>query len=357
MNLGYSVLTNRLSHLIQISSTGHFLKNVVRSPSLAAIQARDYAARKGTRERKSKAKVKMEVKKIGFIPHNLRNREKMLASRASKKYDDSWKRDPIDDVYVMKYYKWTVHSFVDAVKAHRETHHPEIYNRPNAELFVTIDLNMQGEKKTRFVDNFKRIAGIPHKFDIKEERTVIAFAKNTESIQEAIKAGAQMSGGVDLIKQIQNGQVLLQDFQHVIAHPDILAELLVLRGIMKKKFPNTKSGTLDANLGPVVDRFLNGIAYQALKDEYEHDFGQIETVIGTLNMDPEDLERNFIALINDIYTQKPKREGQFVTRCLLWSPPSDEKLKVGFSHYLIDNKKKASEEAADEVIEESVAAV
>lgn len=34
------------------------------------------AARKGTRERKQKKKVKVEEKKVGFIPKNIRDREK-----------------------------------------------------------------------------------------------------------------------------------------------------------------------------------------------------------------------------------------------------------------------------------------
>lgn len=34
------------------------------------------AARKGTREKARKRKVKVEVKKIGFIPHNERERDK-----------------------------------------------------------------------------------------------------------------------------------------------------------------------------------------------------------------------------------------------------------------------------------------
>lgn len=36
------------------------------------LQVRNYAARKGTREKAKKKKVKVEVKKVGFIPHNLR---------------------------------------------------------------------------------------------------------------------------------------------------------------------------------------------------------------------------------------------------------------------------------------------
>lgn len=36
------------------------------------FQVRNYAARKGTREKARKKKVKVEEKKIGFIPHNQR---------------------------------------------------------------------------------------------------------------------------------------------------------------------------------------------------------------------------------------------------------------------------------------------
>jgi len=36
----------------------------------------------------------------------------------------------------------------------------------------------------------------------------------------------------------------LQDFRFVVAHPDILPELVSVRGLMKRKFPNKKSGTL-----------------------------------------------------------------------------------------------------------------
>jgi len=36
------------------------------------LQARNYAARKGTREKAKKKKVKVVVQKVGFIPHNKR---------------------------------------------------------------------------------------------------------------------------------------------------------------------------------------------------------------------------------------------------------------------------------------------
>lgn len=40
---------------------------------ISFLQARNYAARKGTREKARKKKVKVVIEKVGFIPHNKRN--------------------------------------------------------------------------------------------------------------------------------------------------------------------------------------------------------------------------------------------------------------------------------------------
>lgn len=124
---------------------------------------------------------------------------------------------------------------------------------------------------------------MPHKFDHGEERSIIAFSKTPENQDIAREAGAQLSGGPDMIKQIQNGQLSLADFKFVIAHPEILPELVVLRGLLKKRFPNPKNGTLDVNLGTAVHKFLHGVSYTATKDEYEKDFGLIETRVGPVS--------------------------------------------------------------------------
>ncbi|XP_044262259.1 39S ribosomal protein L1, mitochondrial [Tribolium madens] len=313
-----------------------FLTSNLRYIEPTHIQIRNYAARKGTRERKAKKTVKKEVIETPkFIPHNQRDKEKLLALRPKLKYDDSWKHlPPSDDVYQVKFYQRLAMSFEGAVTNHRETHHPDMYNEPGACLGVRIELNMQGEKATRFVEDFTRIVSIPFKFDHGEERSIIAFAKTPPALKEALDAGAQLAGGVDLIKQIQNGAVSLQNFKYIIAHPDILPELVALRGLMKRRFPNPKMGTLDVDLGGVVSRFVNGISYTAKKDEHEKDFGLIETVIGTLDMDLRHLEGNFGALVKDVYTMRPKRQGDFISRCLIVSPPSREMFKVDYRGYV-----------------------
>lgn len=133
------------------------------------------------------------------------------------------------------------------------------------------------------MDNFHRIVAIPHKIDHGEERSIIVFTKLPEQQKEATEAGAQLAGGVELIKSIQNGDVNLLDFQHIIAHPNILPELAPLRGLMKKKFPSPNHGTLSVDMAATTLKFLNGISYSARKDEFEKDFGVAETVIGTVS--------------------------------------------------------------------------
>ncbi|KAF5300097.1 hypothetical protein FQA39_LY11289 [Lamprigera yunnana] len=321
-------------------------------PSLTLI--RSYAARKGTRERKAKKKVKVEVEKVAFVPHNQRNKDQMHLNRPKRKFDDSMLGSPIDDVYHTRFYRWKVYDFAEAINNHRETHHIDMYNKPNANVCVNIELNMQAEKKTRFVDNFTRMLSIPHKFDHGQSRTIIVFTKEPQVQIDVRNAGADLSGGIELIKELQNGNLSLHDFQYVIAHPNILPELVAVRGLMKRKFPNPKNGTLDIDLTSAVTKFLSGIEYSATKDEHEKDFGLIETVIGTLDMDEKHLEENFVSLIRDVYEMKPKRAGEFISRCLILSPPSREKFKINHMLYLSEP---VEDEGFDDEAETSVAAV
>ena len=56
--------------LIQLSSSNILRQNV----RALFVSATNEAARKGTREKARQKKVKVEIKKVGFIPHNLRKK-------------------------------------------------------------------------------------------------------------------------------------------------------------------------------------------------------------------------------------------------------------------------------------------
>lgn len=116
-----------------------------------------------------------------------------------------------------------------------------------------------------------------------EKRNAIAFAKKKEDQDAALEAGVEVAGGVQLIKEIQNGKQSLEDYSFYLAHPDIMAELVALRGLMKRKFPNANHGTLTPFLADAAKKFLNGVSYSAIRDEYEKDYGEVLTKIGIVN--------------------------------------------------------------------------
>lgn len=97
--------------------------------------------------------------------------------RANRHFDDSWKQTPVDNCYFIKYYRWPVYTIQEAIQCHRESHHPSMLNEPSAPLVVDIELNMVAEKSTKFLDNFSRMARVPHKYKHGEERRILVFSK------------------------------------------------------------------------------------------------------------------------------------------------------------------------------------
>lgn len=67
-------------------------------------------------------------------------------------------------------------------------------------------------------------------------------------------------------------------------------------------------------------------------------------------MDPKHLEENLIALLTDVNKVRPKREGRFVTRVLLTSPPSGETFKIDPFLY-IPEERITTEKSSEQVDE------
>lgn len=311
-------------------------------------QIRCYAARKGTREKARKKKVKVEIQKIGFIAHNLRQKDKGDATIVSKRSKEERKSKPVDDVWISRHYSWRVYSFAEAVECHRETHHPTVYNKPDALVNLFIELDMRTAKPTKFVEKFRRMAMLPHAFQQDVDRSILAFCKTPEQKKDALEAGATLVGGTDIIRDVEKGNIMLPDFDFVVAHPSILPEMVSIKGLLKKKFPNPTAGTLGVDVGGLVRKFKNGVQYSAVREERELDYGWIDTPFGQLNMDTKHLEENFVTMLNDINTQRPKREGEFITRILMHSPPSVERLKLDLKPYLAEEEKKDDYDSDDD---------
>lgn len=300
------------------------------SSNLRAIHTSStcYAARKGTREKARARKVKVEVSKVGFIPHNQRGKNRQTKVIVDKHHDDSHKIVCTDNVFPMRYFRWPVYTAEEAVNAHKETHHSTMYNVPDAYVIAHVELNMEAVKKNRFIESFQKIALLPHVFPRDDQRTVLAFCKTQEIQKAVIDAGAALVGGNEIIKKIQDGDIKMADYDYVVAHPNIITDLVPIRGLMKKKFPNLTMGTLGSDLPALVKKFANGIPFRAVKDEHQNNFGSLEVQIGRLNMESKQVAENLEALLKEIDSGRPKREGLFITRCHLYSPPSPETLII-----------------------------
>lgn len=66
-------------------------------------------------------------------------------------------------------------------------------------------------------------------------------------------------------------------------------------------------------------------------------------------MDSKHLEENLKSLLEDVNAFRPKRDGKFITRVLLKSPPSQEQLKIDPFIYVPENYVKTSKDAREQV--------
>lgn len=103
-----------------------------------------------------------------------------------------------------------------------------------------------------------------------------------EQRSNAIKAGATTVGGSDLIKSALKGNIRFADYQFILAHPDIMPEMLALRGLLKKKFPSAKGETLGVDLHALVSKFMSGLFIQGKRDEFQENFGLCSIAIGSV---------------------------------------------------------------------------
>ena len=145
-------------------------------------------------------------------------------------------------------------------------------------------------------------------------RKVLVFAKDAK-LQEALDAGADFAGGLDMVEKITKENWF--DFDVVVATPDMmgivgrLGKVLGPKGLM----PSPKAGTVTPNVAAAVKEIKAG------KIEYRLDKTNIiHCPIGKASFGAEKLTENFNALMGAIVKAKPAAaKGQYVRSCTLAS--------------------------------------
>ena len=152
---------------------------------------------------------------------------------------------------------------------------------------------------------------LPH--GLGKSKRVIVIASG-DKVREGREAGADESGGEDLVVRIQGGWV---DFDAVVATPDMmksvgkLGKVLGPRGLM----PNPKTGTVTVDVARAVKEVKAG------KVEFRVDkTGIIHCAVGKVSFEAEKLAENAGALISSVIKAKPaSAKGKYVKSIVISS--------------------------------------
>ena len=142
---------------------------------------------------------------------------------------------------------------------------------------------------------------------------VAVFAKDAKA-EEALKAGADIVGAEDLMKDIQDGKM---DFDKVIATPDMmplvgrLGQILGPKGMM----PNPKVGTVTMDVAKAVTDSKGGAVEFRVEKA-----GIIHAGVGKASFSADALSQNVSAFIGAIMKAKPSgAKGTFMKKVTLSS--------------------------------------
>ncbi len=135
---------------------------------------------------------------------------------------------------------------------------------------------------------------------------VAAFVTD-DKIDEAKKAGADLAGNEDLIKDVQDGKI---NFDIAVAMPRLMKDLGKVAKILGQKglMPSPKAGTVTDAVGKAVEELKKG-RIECRMDKQ----GIIHSVFGKFSFGPKKLEENLNAVLQAIQEAKPTGiKGEYI---------------------------------------------
>ena len=157
------------------------------------------------------------------------------------------------------------------------------------------------------------------------EVRVCAIASG-EKVKEAEEAGADFSGGEDLVAKIQEGWM---DFEAVVATPDMMRSLGKLGRVLGPRglMPNPKAGTVPFDVGKAVKEIKAG------KVEFRVDKnGIIHAPLGKTSFAGEKLTENARSLIEAVIRAKPASAKGRYMRSVSVSSTMGPGIKLDLAH-------------------------
>ncbi len=174
-----------------------------------------------------------------------------------------------------------------------------------AKFNESVEVHVRTGLNVRHADEQLRgTIALPH--GLGKEVTIAVFAQGDKA-REAQEAGADVVGGEDLAKRIQEG---FDEFDVAIATPDMMPIVGRLGRILgpSGKMPNPKVGTVTMDVARAVSESKAG------KVEYRTDRTAIvHLVIGKKDFDDQLLLENYAAVIEELIRAKPAAaKGRYI---------------------------------------------
>ena len=174
------------------------------------------------------------------------------------------------------------------------------------ELHVRTGLNVRHAD-----EQLRGTIGLPN--GLGKDVKIAVFAQG-EKARDAEQAGADVVGGEDLAKRIEEG---FDDFDVVIATPDMMSVVGRLGRVLgpSGKMPNPKVGTVTMDVAKAVEESKSG------KVEYRTDRTAIvHMVIGKASFEDRQLLENYAAVIEELIRAKPSvAKGRYLRSVTLTS--------------------------------------
>lgn len=176
----------------------------------------------------------------------------------------------------------------------------------------TVELHMRLGVDPRHADQVVRgVVVLPH--GTGKQPRIAVFAQG-EKVREAEEAGADVVGGEDLAKRIQEGWL---EFDTALATPDMmgivgrLGRVLGPRGLM----PNPRTGTVTNDIGRAIEEIKSG------RVEFRVDrTGIIHVPIGRVSFEQRQLLDNLATMVDAIVRARPTGAKGTYVRSITLSP-------------------------------------
>jgi large subunit ribosomal protein L1 len=167
----------------------------------------------------------------------------------------------------------------------------------NAKFDESVELHVRTGLNVRHADEQLRgTIALPN--GVGKDVKIVVFAQGAK-VAEAEGAGADVVGGEDLAKRIEEG---FDDFDVAIATPDMMSIVGRLGRVLgpSGKMPNPKVGTVTMDVAKAVEESKSG------KVEYRTDRSAIvHLVIGKASFENGALLENYAAVIEELIRAKP----------------------------------------------------